>query len=232
LNWTTKFIARCLDGLPKDNYRARATAELTDHLLELAEELEAGGYSPEEAQARTLELMGDPEQLNPSFRAEWVQRASRLGYCVGRVFRSAFYGILCNTLIRGMLFLPIMLLTGKLYSPYSPTVLLIRVVCFLPGLWLAVYNVRKDFSLFPPLRQTSLCYIASLFVWLLDLSSLILGTVNLSFFFTFFSCIPLIALDKPFILSYLLTQGCLCVVLPLFYRTRPISGGEPHQLDN
>ena len=222
--WTDDFISCALDGLPKDKYRKRAQEELTDHLLELAADLESGGYSPEEAQARALELMGSPEELNPDFRNEWIRRASCAGYCLGRLFKWAFYGSLLNTWVRGMFFLPSILLSnlGALGSPFSPAVFLFRIVCFLPGLWLTVHNIHKDFSLFPRLRKHFLYHAASLTIWLLDLSPVILTIMippldDVSFFFVFFSYLPLIVLEGEFFKSYLITQAVLCIVFPYFY---------------
>ena len=223
--WTDDFLSQCLDGLPKDKYRKRAQDELTDHLLELASDLESGGYSPEEVQTRALELMGNPEELNPAFRAEWVRRASRIGYCLGRMFRWAFYGLLMNAWIRGMIFLPSILFSRffeSLIFPFSLTVFLFRIICFLPGLWFAVHNVQKDFSLFPRHRKCLLSFAAPFVVWLLDLSPVLLTFLippldDVSFFLVFFAYIPLIVLDGKFFKSYLITQAVLCVMISFFY---------------
>ena len=223
--WTDDFLSRALNGLPKDKYRKRAENELTDHLLELANDLESGGYSPVEAQARAVELMGSPEGLNPDFREEWVRRASRVGYCLGRMFRWAFYGLLLNTWVRGMVFIPSILFSRRFETwifPFSPAVFLFRIICFLPGLWLTVHNIHKDFSLFPRLRKHFLYHAASLTIWLLDLSPVILTIMippldDVSFFFVFFSYLPLIVLEGEFFKSYLITQAVLCIVFPYFY---------------
>ena len=95
--WTDDFLTHALDGLPKDKYRARAKAELTDHLLELCADLESGGYSPEEAQTRALEFMGDPVELNPSFREAWVRRASNWKYCLVSFLKAGLDAVLVNT---------------------------------------------------------------------------------------------------------------------------------------
>lgn len=221
--WTGDFLSQCLDGLPKDKYRKRAQDELTDHLLALEGDLESAGYSPEEAQTRALELMGDPGELNLSFRAEWVRRASRVGYCLGQVFKWALYGILCNALVRGMLFIPVIAVSINAYlSPYSLALLLFRVLCFLPGLWFTVHNVQKDFSLFPRHRKCLLSFAAPFIVWLLDLSPVLLTLLippldDVSFFLVFFAYIPLIVLEGEFFKSYLITQAVLCVMISFFY---------------
>lgn len=241
--WTDSFLEQCLDGLPKDEYRKRTQAELTDHLMELYNDLESGGYSPEEAQARAVELMGEPEDLNKVFRAEWVRRASRWSPCLKLSLKWAFYGLLFNILSRFFVLIPLLSPLGNHFrdmtyrSPYlTPPVIILSLACFLPGLWFAVQNACREFSLLPYRHQKRMVYPTVLFTWVWDMVPLLLTFIfppidDLSFFFVVCMHLPFLLENYSF-LGYLWTITVLCPIFALLYRPRRTSGGELRDLDN
>jgi hypothetical protein len=173
-------LSRCLDGLPKDKYRKRAQAELTDHLLTLTDELEAGGYSPEEAKTRATELMGAPEELNEDFRAEWVRRASSLKYCLIAFLENGFYAAMVNFLSRWLLVMPLLLGAGDwlydgLLAGGLPAGIIFTAANYLPGLWFAASELHKRFALHPRRKGLLLCGLAV--VWLMEFLPLNLSVV-------------------------------------------------------
>ena len=160
--WTDDFLSQCLEGLPKDKYRKRAQDELTDHLLELAGDLESGGYSPEEAQERALELMGSPEELNPAFREEWVRRASNWKYCLVSFLKAGLDAVLVNALARWVVLMPVVLVASMwlfdhLESGSPFPVILFALVNFLPGLWFCARELHERFAIHPQRRFLLFC---------------------------------------------------------------------------
>lgn len=237
--WTDDFLARCLDGLPKDKYRKRTESELTDHLLELCADLESGGYSPEEAQARALELMGDPEELNPSFREEWVRRASNWKYCLSALLKAAIHAMAANIFARWILLYPILvfghgILFDGLESGHPLSVTLFTLVNFLPGLWFCARELHERFFLHP--RRTVLVCLGFLTLWVLDISPwiypmlpnhILLTPFNIfALFFiipTFLGQLPLelLAMDNsPAAVWYLILSFTLCLFFARFYRPK------------
>jgi len=169
----SEFIDLALNGLPKDKYRRRIQAELTDHLLELADELEVDGYSPEDVQARAIELMGDPAHLNPSFREIWIRRTSNFKYCVGAFFKAAFHAFLVNTFLRYLLTFPLAKIAASdllesLFGYNSPIpIFLFALVYVLPGLWFSARELSERFAIHPHRKRLLLC--GFLTVWFLDM---------------------------------------------------------------
>ncbi len=78
--WMEDFIHLCLAKIPDLLYRKRLTAELSDHLASLSEDLEAEGLPAGQAQALALERMGDPEVLSAAYLAQWRQRMNTPRY--------------------------------------------------------------------------------------------------------------------------------------------------------
>jgi len=237
--WTDEFISRALDGLPKDKYRQRAQAELTDHLLELADELESGGYSPEEAQARAAALMGNPTELNPFFREAWVRRASNWTYCLSALLKAAIHATFANIFARWILIYPILtfghgILFDGLESGNPLPTILFTLLNFLPGLWFCARELHERFFLHP--RRTILAHLGFLMLWLLDLSPWIYPMLPHHILFTpfnifaFFFIIPvflgqlpleLLAMDNsPAAVWYLILSFTLCLLFALFYRPK------------
>lgn len=73
-NWTDDFLTRCLEGVPRGDYRDRTEKELQDHLLALSRDLKGTGYSAEEAQSLAQARMGDPAELAHRYVREWRRR--------------------------------------------------------------------------------------------------------------------------------------------------------------
>lgn len=71
--WMEEFIRQCLAKIPDLLYRKRLTAELSDHLASLSEDLEAEGLPAGQAQALALERMGRPEELSQQLYGRWRQ---------------------------------------------------------------------------------------------------------------------------------------------------------------
>lgn len=71
--WMEDFIHLCLAKIPDLLYRKRLTAELSDHLASLSEDLEAEGLPAGQAQALALERMGSPEELSRQLYGRWRQ---------------------------------------------------------------------------------------------------------------------------------------------------------------
>lgn len=238
--WTDEFISATLDGLPKDKYRDRANAELADHLLELAEELEAGGYSPEEAQARALELMGDPAELNPSFQEEWVRRASNWKYCLSALLKASVHATAASLLARWILVYPILIFgRGILFDVLQRSnplpIILFTLVNFLPGLWFCARELHERFFLHP--HRTALLLSGFLMLWLLDISfwvypmlpnHILLTPFNI---FALLIIIPVLFGQFPLVLlsmdssspaasRYLILSLSLCLLFALFFRPK------------
>ena len=239
MTWTTEFISHALDGIPKDKYLQRTKAELTDHLMELASDLESGGYSPKEAQARALELMGDPAQLNPSFREEWVRRASNWKYCLSALLKAAIHATAANIFTRWILLYPLLIfghgvLFDVLENGNPLSVSLFTLVNFLPGLWFCARELHERFFLHP--RHTVLMCIGFLSLWILDVSPWIYSLLPNHILFTpfnifallfilpvFFGQLPLemLAMDaSPSAVWYLVLSFTLCLLFALFYRPK------------
>ncbi len=64
--WMEAFIHQCLVKIPDLLYRKRLTAELSDHLASLSEDLEAEGLPAGQAQALALKRMGQPRGAVPA----------------------------------------------------------------------------------------------------------------------------------------------------------------------
>lgn len=188
MTWTTEFIDLALNGLPKDKYRKRIQAELTDHLLELETELETSGLAPEAAQARALELMGDPSELNPAFRESWGRRASSWKYCLGALCKAAIHTVLVNSLTRWLVCMPILLAASRqlfefLRSVFPFSIFLFSLVNFLPGLWFCARELSERFAIHPHRQKLLLCglVMAWFFESLPFLSTIIHSSVVLTF---------------------------------------------------
>ena len=206
--WTDSFLDACLDGLPKDKYRKRTRAELEDHLLTLTDELAASGYTPEEAQTRAVELMGDPGDLNEGFRAEWVRRAKHLKYILPAFLETGFYAAMVNFLSRWVLVMPLLLGAGDwlydgLIAGGLPAGLLFTAANYLPGLWFASSELHNRFGLLPQRRRMILGGLAV--VWLMEFIPL-----N-------FSILP-----APAGLAYVLECLFSIFLLPLFFCQFPL----------
>ena len=148
MKWYDSFVTSCLDGLPKDKYRKRAQAELTDHLLTLTDELAASGYSPEEAQIRAVELMGDPGELNEGFRAEWVQKAEQFSYCAPLLVSTVFVGLLLGSLLTWFILIP-----GTYFFPWLFTADHLYAIFYalhlVPAYWMGAKELDRAFALHP-----------------------------------------------------------------------------------
>jgi len=162
--WTDEFISRALDGIPKDKYRQRAQTELTDHLLALADELEAGGYSPEEAQNRALELMGKPEELAQQYLDAWKKYACSLKYIFPRLkegviqlFATCFLCRMLYPLLAVVVFNPLFDDDSSLYRLLFDLICFIDnhiyvfyvLITFLPSLLRYMYVLNHSFALHP-----------------------------------------------------------------------------------
>ena len=111
MDWAKDYIRRALAGIPKSEYRNRLRGELSDHLTQLAADLEAAGRDPEEARSEALRQMGDAETLNEDYRAEWLrQPESRRWDLVLMV-----YGCLLAGVCAAVVYVPLMLL----WVPYT-----------------------------------------------------------------------------------------------------------------
>jgi len=228
--WTDSFLEQCLDGLPKDKYRKRAQAELTDHLLELCADLESGGYSPEEAQARAVELMGEPAELNPSFREEWVRRASNWEYYLSKVLVSAIYAYATNTLFRWFIILPLLsfndeYLANCIESGGPVLFLLFAIFNVFSGIWLIAHTLHEDFVIHPKCKKVVLYWL--IFYWLLEvgpyISNLVLIPTFLIFPLFYIGHFPIIFLawtSRFNQLAYSIGVGLVCVFFALFYSPR------------
>ena len=192
MTWTNEFISRALDGLPKDKYRQRAQAELMDHLLELETELEASGLTPEAAQSRAVELMGDSAQLNSSFRTQWVQWAKSWKYCIATLWKAALHALLFNVFFRWICVMPLLLAGDKLLGnrylidilSNDPPVyfVLFSALNFLPGIWFIVHELNDLLALHP--RRKALLFLGVLSAWFFDVGPFLGGIF--SFFMVFF----------------------------------------------
>lgn len=90
-DWKNEFLTQVMEDVPAGRYRDRLAGELSGHLDELAQTLETGGASPEEARALALEKMGDQEELRRKFRDEFRRReANDPFHCVGVLFLGCF----------------------------------------------------------------------------------------------------------------------------------------------
>lgn len=83
--WMEEFIHQCLVKIPDLLYRQRLTAELSDHLASLSEDLEAEGLPAGQAQALALERMGDPEELSRQFYSRWRQHVRSPRYVLSQL---------------------------------------------------------------------------------------------------------------------------------------------------
>lgn len=239
MTWTRDFISRALEGIPKDKYRQRVQKELTDHLLELADELESGGYSPEEAQSRALELMGDPDELNPSFRELWVLWAGNWKYCLFALLKAAVHATFANVFARWVLVYPMLvfghgILFDGLESGNPLPITLFTLVNFLPGLWFCARELHERFFLHP--RRAVLIGIGFLTLWVLDISPWIYGLLPNHILFTPFNIFALLfiipvflgqfplemlAMDSsPAAICYLILSFLLCLLFAFFYRPK------------
>lgn len=228
--WTDDFISRALDGLPKDKYRKRAQEELTDHLLALAADLESGGYCPEEAQARAVELMGAPAELNLSFRDEWVRRASNWEYCLSKILIAVIYAFATNTLFRWFIVLPVLSFRNSYLTDCMEAGNCILLLCFaafnvFPGVWFIAHMLHNDFALHPKRKKVVLCWL--IFYWLLEvgpyLSNLVLIPTFLIFPLFYIGHFPIIFLawtSKFNQTIYAVGVGLVCIYFALFYIPR------------
>lgn len=228
--WTDVYISQCLDGLPKDKYRQRAQAELTDHLLELCADLESGGYSPEEAQARAVKLMGSPAELNVSFRAEWVHRANGWKFILRNSFSMSLYTYAFNLLVRWFLIMPF-LLFGKralfdfLESDNPIPFILFSILNFLPGAWFTTREWYKSLALHPRRKRLLLLGILSACFWEIGP---FLGTGAAFFFLLFLPVViaghfPLLLLTVEasfYLVRYAVTILLVAVSFALLYSPR------------
>ncbi len=228
--WTDDFLSSCLDGLPRDKYRDRARAELNDHLLNLAQDLEDSGLSPEEAQARALTLMGDPGELNGSFRAEWVRRASHWKYSAAGLLRGVLCGYGVNALSRAMCIIPLSILNWQRSVPLSAAIFLCGTF---PGLWLISRTLQTRFYIHPRCRGFILlgclthvlldaffCFLPSLLSHVSSpLLTMTFGALSLPVFYTHGFVLGLLGRNFSFFFPYLL----LCILLAL--GSQPRSGG-------
>ncbi len=178
MTWTDDFLKACLNGLPRDKYRDRARAELNDHLLNLAQDLEDSGLSPKEAQARALTLMGAPGELNGSFRAEWVRRASHWKYGLVSLFKGALHCVLVNVLVRWMLVMPVTIFGRGILIGWIEDGGLLPIVAFTLGnvalgLWFTAHEMGERFLLHP--RRGGFIFFGCLLAWLWDVSPFLIN---------------------------------------------------------
>lgn len=103
--WTDEFIPGVLAGIPRSAYRSRVQAELEDHLLCLAGDLEAAGNDYDSARKKALIRMGNTAELNQRYQAGFQQwqvnspsyHRSVLGavsYLIPATFLAVFFAIL------------------------------------------------------------------------------------------------------------------------------------------
>lgn len=83
--WMEEFIRQCLVKIPDLLYQKRLTAELSDHLNSLCEDLEAEGLSAGQAQAQALERMGSPEELSRQLYDRWRQHIRSPRYVLSQL---------------------------------------------------------------------------------------------------------------------------------------------------
>lgn len=83
--WMEEFIHQCLVKIPDLLYRQRLTAELSDHLASLSEDLEAEGLPAGQAQALALQRMGSPEELSRQFYSRWRQHVRSPRYVLSQL---------------------------------------------------------------------------------------------------------------------------------------------------
>lgn len=76
--WIKPFVAQCVASITDPAYRRRLEKELTDHLEELAANLEQSGLTQDAARERALEKMGDPEKLREAYRQAWISHGQSL----------------------------------------------------------------------------------------------------------------------------------------------------------
>ena len=103
LNWTKGFLDRCLEEIPAGNYRSRLHAELEDHLVSLAADLESAGFDRQGAQAAALERMGDPASLNRGYRMAWARHPERALWMLKRMVWGCLLAGICYLLAAGIL---------------------------------------------------------------------------------------------------------------------------------
>ena len=70
--WMKKYVSQCVTSIDDPAYRRRLEGELADHLEELAADLERSGLTPDAAQKRALEKMGEPKELREAYRRAWL----------------------------------------------------------------------------------------------------------------------------------------------------------------
>lgn len=80
LKWANDFLEQCLSNIPEGKYSDRLRGELENHLTSLAQDLTEAGYSDIEAQAEAIRQMGDPAELNRSYRESWLRQPERVGH--------------------------------------------------------------------------------------------------------------------------------------------------------
>lgn len=73
--WMKKFVSQCVTSIADPAYRRRLERELADHLEELAADLEHSGLTPDAAQKRALEEMGNPQTLREAYRRAWLAQS-------------------------------------------------------------------------------------------------------------------------------------------------------------
>ena len=259
--WTDDFLARCLDGLPKDKYRKRAESELTDHLLELCADLESGGYSPEEAQARAVELMGKPLELKEHFHEQWKQRAEKLVFLLPVLIKSGGIGFLFRIFIRVFFIYPIWFFGAKLFDitiPNSIICVLFAIAGFWPSVPFIRAEIHRTFSLLDDRKKNRLTCYCCVLSWLSEfllfvflLATAFVGQSVISaahasgnhmycgndfpfygWFFFFSGQLPAFFFDRIHLVCYIVTSLLVCTFSSLLYFSRPAAGGELHELDN
>lgn len=239
MTWTRDFISRALEGIPKDKYRKRMKAELEDHLIALARDLEDNGTAPEQAREQAVALMGAPEDLNVSFREVWLTRANNWKYCLASLLKPAVHAVLVNILARWVLIMPIVLTGRGLLFDYLESgsllpVVLFTLVNFLPGLWFCGRELHERFAIHP--RRKLFLFIGFALAWLLDIFPWVYSLLPNSIIFTplnifalviiipsFLGQIPLELLamrSSPAAYQYLCLSVLLSLLFALFYRPK------------
>lgn len=83
--WMEDYVNGILPDVCDTSYHRRAKAELMNHLSEEYRRLIEQGHKPEEARAKVIEQMGDPESLRKDYKAACLHVVSSRGYYFSRV---------------------------------------------------------------------------------------------------------------------------------------------------
>lgn len=86
LDWADDFFQQCFDCIPEGRYYKRLRSELEIHLTALTHDLSEAGYSQAEARAEALRQMGDPAELNRSYREAWLRQPEYRALVAGKMF--------------------------------------------------------------------------------------------------------------------------------------------------